>query len=264
MQGDLSVVIPFIMRNQQSLDMLEQTLYSVYAQEFIPKQIIISDDSPAMYSDQVNSCLTKFKYANQGDISLEHVYNFGPKGVAPNSNNGLKYACAEWVHIMHADDFIMRKELYSEIMELIANSSDKNWFLLSGAVSNQIFHPQTSGRAITSSIVLGLNCVGGPSGIIFKNSKQLSYNEAINNFCDIDFAYKCFKLYGEAATLSSINIFYGVGDWQVQKEFGSEEIGISELGRLIRDHEFTSVDFFRALLFRKPNISQIYIHTAIV
>lgn len=256
---NITVVIPFIMRDQNSLQMLERTLHSVCSQEVIPYEVIISDDSSVTYFDDIEGFLSQFREVFANGLTIRHVRNHGPKGVAPNSNNGLKLVTSEWVHVLHADDYVMRKELYSDILQHISNDNNTNWFVLAGEVSGKIFLPEVSWDAVTNSAVLGLNCMGGPSAIIFRNNKKLFYNERINNFCDIDFSYKCLLLYGEANILESIDIFYGVGDWQVQKEFGSEAIGISELSLLIDYHKFSAANFFSAIYKRKAKLSEIYI-----
>lgn len=261
MQASITVVIPFIMRDQNSLEMLLKTLDSVCSQELIPYEVIVSDDSSIANSAQIEESLSRFRDAHGKGLNIRRVHNSGLKGVAPNSNNGLKLVTSEWVHILHADDYVLRKELYSEILQEVSSNKNSNWFVLAGEVSRKIFRPEVSGEAIKNSVVLGLNCIGGPSAIIFRNDETLFYNENINNFCDIDFTYKCYLLYGEASTLKSVDIFYGVGDWQVQKQFGSEAIGISELSQLIKYHEFSSADFFEAVYQRRAKLSEIYIST---
>jgi hypothetical protein len=238
--------------------MLAGTMESVVRQSYRPISMLITDDSDDENVESVRNLVSKFQSEFSDGISIRHIRNPGKKGVSTNTNFGLSEVHMGLVHVLHSDDIISRDDLYALAMERIPSSKSK-WLVVGGSVEGEIFLPDPTFSALKSGMILGVNPIGGPSGVIFFNSLPIKYNESLNNYCDLDFYFKLFSNFGQPVQFAESFIEYGVGDWQIQRIFGSLENSVMEISELLKSHNFSSADCLKEILGSRSGIRPLLI-----
>ena len=94
----ISVGIPTYNR----LDMLLECIESIFANDYRPIEVVVSDDA---HDPQVFSALTRID--KPSGISVKYVPNTNGKGQAANVKNALHHASNEMFILMHDDDYFL-------------------------------------------------------------------------------------------------------------------------------------------------------------
>ncbi len=202
----ISTVIPVFYRNSDSGDQLRRALASVELQEFSPSQVILSDDSSVIDQPKVLEIITAFK-----SLPITYVNNLGKKGISGNSNNGILLSTSNYIHILHQDDFLAHETVYRDTIETLGKGNS-GWAVLPFSSNGKVITPTWRLEAL-----VGLNEIGGPSGVIAKKNHVFEFDEELELFNDVDLFFRLAKVYGEPSVNSSASICYGYGDYQVQR-----------------------------------------------
>ena len=202
----LSTVIPVFYRNSDSGDQLRRALTSVVLQDFSPSQVILSDDSSVTDQPYVLQIVSEFE-----SLPITYVKNFGKKGISGNSNNGIRLSTSNYIHVLHQDDFLAHGNVYRETIESLVRSNS-GWAVLPFNSNGRVMTPTWRLEAL-----VGLNEIGGPSGVVAKNCHFFEFDEQLELFNDVDLFFRFSKIYGEPSVTRSLSISYGSGDYQVQR-----------------------------------------------
>jgi glycosyltransferase involved in cell wall biosynthesis len=240
----LSVVIPVYLRNQNDLLFLKRSLDSIYLQTLFPCEVIISNDSSPSFDGELKQLIS-----NYHKLKITFVRNSSERGISKNSNNGMRLAKSNFIHVLHQDDWLIEPNFYQEL-ELSLTSSVRSFFLLPWRQLQVFYTPQFDLTAL-----VGNNRVGGPSGVIFPNEPYHSFDEELSMLCDVDFVYRLFKRFGKPQIFGKPVIEYGVSDVQAQNQITSSEFS-NELRKLFAKHKLSSGRIlFVALTRFQPEVS---------
>ena len=218
----IGVVIPTFIESPEALARLNVTLDSILSQEFAPKQIVVSDDSPSKFSNVVQElCISK------RGITVEYIKHLGAPGVSANSNHGISYLNTEFIHCLHQDDYLKNSNCYSSVKTILGNQSN-SWVLLGGVASSTRIIPALINGRLPLEMNLGINTIGGPSAVIFPSLPEVRFSENFSMLCDVKLFLDLQDILGPPAVLDSVEIVYQMGEWQLQKRISDSEV-ISEL-----------------------------------
>lgn len=105
----MSVVIP----THGRVDLLKETLKSLYNQSSKKFEVIITDDSPLVEQrEKISELVTLYK--SKGMI-IRYIFSKPNILQAPNTNQGLKIATGSYIRILHSDDLISPNCIEKEI-----------------------------------------------------------------------------------------------------------------------------------------------------
>jgi len=240
----LSVVIPVYLRNENDLFFLKRSLDSIYLQTLFPCEVIITNDSSPSFDGELKQLISHYH-----KLKIEFVRNSSERGISKNSNNGMRLAKSNFIHVIHQDDWLIEPNFYREL-ELSLSSSARSYFLLPWRQLEVFYTPQFDLTAM-----VGNNRVGGPSGVIFPNEPSHSFDEELSMLCDVDFVYRLFKKFGKPQIFPKHVIEYGVSDGQAQNQITSTEFS-NELRKLFSKHKLSSGRIlFVALTRLQPEVS---------
>ena len=202
----ISTVIPVFYRNSDSGDQLRRALASVALQEFSPSQVILSDDSSVLNQPNVLQIVSEFE-----SLPITYVINLGKRGISGNSNNGIRLSASNYIHVLHQDDFLAHGNVYRDTIQNLVRSNS-GWAVLPFNSNGRVVNPTWRLEAL-----VGLNEIGGPSGVIAKNCQVFEFDEQLELFNDVDLFFRFSKIYGAPSVTRSLSIGYGSGDYQVQR-----------------------------------------------
>lgn len=208
----ISVVIPAYLRTFDDLTYLKRALTSLAFQEYAPYQVVISIDFCFNY-DAMEGLLADFSDV----LNLELLENTTPKGISSNSNNGLRQVRGDFIHVLHQDDALASPGVYHEIAESFLSEGSR-LFLLTARRLDRVYRP-----AFDITALVGNNRFGGPSGLIFMRSGNLSFDLNLTMLCDVDLLYRLLETFGSPEIVPSISINYGVSETQAQNQIGIQE-----------------------------------------
>ena len=103
----------------KQVEYLQRTLQSIQLQKFQNYEIIVTDDSPG---DSVESLLKTFNFQGK----LKYFRNKKSLGSPENWNEAVRHATAEYVKIMHHDDWFLKEDSLERFVKLLDedNSAD--------------------------------------------------------------------------------------------------------------------------------------------
>lgn len=188
-----SIIIPFYFRNNKSLNQLKRAINSIKIQNFNSYEVILSVQN---YYDEINND----PFFNT--IKILDARNIGGF-IQGNINNGIKFAKAQWLIFLFADDYLFSPNFLETIFQHI-NSTTKWGITGSFCTFNQ-------GKTVGSPLplifhknILSINTVGSPSGIFIKNEKPVLFD--VNSWMklDVDYYLTLYKLHGKPLLIKNI------------------------------------------------------------
>lgn len=214
---------------------LEQAVRSALNQTHLPCEIVLSDDTTG---NEVAKWLEGFE--GNGKTPILHVRNTKPRGVSSNSNFGASHSTGDFIHFLHADDFIFNPNAYADALtELLKHN--QNWLLFSGQTGEGVTIP-----SIQDLNLFGVNSVGGPSAIFVKREAFIGFDENLSMLMDIDFLIKMFETFGSPIISSGVSIIYGSGSWQIQQNTSRAKVN-SELEHLWQSGSIDISTFYQLI-----------------
>lgn len=115
---DISVVIPTYNR----FEVLKRALASVYAQSYMPKEIIVIDDGSADNTSQIQQLFPLIKYIYQKN-----------SGVSSARNLGIKNSTCQWIAFLDSDDTWHEDKLGEQVAfhkqnpQILMSYTDEKW-----------------------------------------------------------------------------------------------------------------------------------------
>ena len=136
-------------------------------------------------------------------------------GMANNTNAGIKDARGELVKILFMDDYLAH---YNSLKEISENFTETDEWLVTGCVHTEndetFFNPHFP--AYTDGISQGINTIGSPSVLTFRNhfEDNILFDEQMTWVLDCDLYRRMFDKYGLPKVLNTLNVVIGVGTHQ--------------------------------------------------
>lgn len=174
---------------------LEKTLNSIFLQEYLDYEIIVSDDST---ENTVFDLIEKYR-------SLGHVIRYYKNSVSlgspKNWNNVIEKAEGEYIKIIHHDDWFTNPKSLGLFISLF-EQNNKLGFVFSGSKisdpSGKIRFHQMSDSQFTyllqnPSSLYRANLIGAPSAVMYRKNLDVKFDVTLKWLVDIEFYYQILK-----------------------------------------------------------------------
>jgi glycosyltransferase involved in cell wall biosynthesis len=223
----ISICIPAYQRGEY----LKRLLDSIEIQNFRRFEVVITDDSPGMeVLDLVESHPLK--------PLIRYFKNPRTLGSPENWNEGLRQAKADWIKIMHDDDWFSGPDSLRFFAEAIEKGRGRFYF---SAYTNVFPDGHSKTERVKASqlktlkrlpeILIAANRVGPPSAVIFKKDDSIFFDPRMRWLVDFDFYIRYLKKhpFTEDGYIPKSLVQIGISGSQVTRlSFGNPEIEIPE------------------------------------
>ncbi len=186
----ISICIPAYER----IDFLTRLIESIKVQNFRNFEVIITDDSK---SDQV----AMFVKNNPVDFPLFYHKNIPSLGTSKNMVEGFRYSRAQWIKVIHDDDFFTSPDAlgyYAEATKQNARfvfSGYNEYFESTGRIANKtITQKQFTNLEQNPSMLFARNKIGPPSVSMIHISVKEVYDTKLNWFTDMEYYFRILQM----------------------------------------------------------------------
>lgn len=181
---------------ERSFDMLKKQTYRDF-------EVIISDNSD---DDVIKNLCENIEYSS---LSIKYFKN-PIKGMAENTNEAIKKATGEIIHILYMDDYFVNENSIKKIAE----NFEGYWMVSTCMHDNgkEIYNKHTP--KYSKKILLGINTIGSPSVLTIKNKNLIFFDEKMTWVLDCDYYIRLYKKYGKPKVLNDVNVIIGTGNHQ--------------------------------------------------
>ncbi len=212
----VSICIPAYKQPQ----LLKKAIESVLMQTYTNYEIIVTDDTP---DNSIKELVEQFN-----EPKIKYHKNASSLGSPENWNKAISLASGSYIKLLHHDDhFRVKDALHKYVSAFEADPALSFVFSYSDIYfkkdNEHFFHEQTNAQLkrikTETEFLFFRNCIGSPSAVIFKNDKNITFNNEYVWLVDVEFyirylnKHKTFKCIHEAL----VTIVDG-GDEQVTKE----------------------------------------------
>lgn len=164
----------------------------------------------------LNRCIESIK--EQTYTNYEVIISETGKGMAGNTNEGIKQAKGDIIKILFMDDYFAHKDALKRIVEAF-----KGGWIATGCTHTHGQDRFNEHLARYNENILSENTIGSPSVIAFENKDPLLFDENMTWVLDCDLYKRLYDRYGEPTILDDINVVIGVGDHQTTSKLSIEE-----------------------------------------
>lgn len=231
----ISICIPTYKR----ADLLKKLLDSICAQTFTDFEILINDNSP----DDTVKDLT---VAYAGLLPIAYEKNEPAISATENCNKVMGHANAEWIKIMHDDDWFAANDALAQFADA-AQKCGKDFifcastqvYLETGKIEQEYFTGERK-QMLDDSILslMYLNTIGHPSVIMHKKDNNLIYDRQFNWVLDIDFYLRYLSKHGGYHYIPKTLVNIGKGSTQESsKYYKNIKVEIPEYFTLLTKYE---------------------------
>ncbi len=247
-------------------DLVKRCLDSVAEQALKDFEVIITDDSP---DDSIEQLINVTQYP----FTLYYYKNKTALGSPVNWNAAIKKAKGTYVKIMHHDDWLAKPDA----LQIFCNALDNNPEALFAFAANRDFvNGQLQPRRCdfkaelekwkkNKSFLATYNFIGDPSTIIFRNHKNLFYDERMVWCVDTDFNLTLFEQNNNVIFIDDELIYIGTHPGQVTHTVQhNASIVLYENVLMLNKHGITKLnlkqyDFYWRMLrnFKVRNVAQL-------
>lgn len=200
----VSIAIPAYKYNEDCLLYLDELLDSIYKQDYINYEVVISDHTKDdSYCDIIN------KYSSLMSINYFKNEN-GLGNISLNTNNCINKCSGDIIKVMHQDDSFFTSTALSKIVYFLTENPEKNWGAC-GFIHNymtDIIRGEVIPTIRREMIPSLETTIGNPSVSFFRrnlNNPDL-YDENIYYYLDKVFHDDLAKKYGPPLIISDICI----------------------------------------------------------
>ncbi len=240
----ISICIPAFQRTVY----LKRLLDSIEIQTYRHFEVVITDDSPGFeIRDLVKNHPLK--------PLIRYLKNQQTLGTPENWNECIRSSQADWIKVMHDDDWFSGPESLHVFKDFIVKGKASIYF---SAYSNVLpdgrsktISPGLSQLASIKRLPESLfvsNRIGPPSVIIFKKDDNILFDPRMKWLVDIDFYIRYLKKHGPPGYISKELVRIGISESQVTREsFGKPEIEIPErfiLGEKLDELSIKNISIF--------------------
>lgn len=204
----ISVCIP-THAMKDSIFFLERSFDALRQQTFDDFEVVITDNSDD--SEIEDFCL------NEKGFDLRYHRN-PRKGMAQNTNEGIKRAKGELIKLLYLDDYLSHQNSLKDISTAFTGG----WLVTACIHDDGIktFNPHSP--FYTDQIYLGANTIGSPSVLAMENNNPLLFDEKLTWLLDCDYYKLLYMRYGFPIILNTVNVAIGVGKHQTTHLLGDD------------------------------------------
>jgi glycosyltransferase involved in cell wall biosynthesis len=191
----LSICIPVYEAQGRGTEFLYQNFKQLGLQTLKDFDVIISDDS---MDDTIKNYVNSIKGFN-----IKYIKNEGAKNIAANTNNAIKNATGEIIHLMCQDDYFYNKE---SLQKIVDNFDRKiGWMVSTYMHTKDRFGFFRKQIPTWNDQIYFNNTIGTPSCLSFLNDNSLVLaDENLKCFVDCEQYYRLYKKWGLPKVLKDI------------------------------------------------------------
>jgi glycosyltransferase involved in cell wall biosynthesis len=185
----VSVCIP----TYNQIDYLKLTLDSVFEQEGVDYEVVISDDSS---NDRVFEFIKKYSDYQK---KIRYFRNNPSLGSPENWNFAIRQAKGQYVKVLHHDDRFTSKDSLKKFVSIL--EKEPNIFLAfcgskatnaNGKFLLNRINDNTFNQILTDpTFLFRANLIGAPSAVIFKSEQVPLFDNRLKWLVDLEFYYRC-------------------------------------------------------------------------
>lgn len=231
----LSVCVPVFDPTQMYSAHLIQLLKSLALQTMKPDEVIMTANHDLAYLENLKEMMMgKFKLVFRRNES---------SGSAENTNHAISISKGELVKIMHQDDFFVNNKALDLTYKSLHNS-EKVWRVsrFDHLVERTSLVHRESKPKITRRLINGVNNIGAPSGLAFKRSAFIPFDEEMKYMFDCDWYLKMWHNWGKPIISKDLEVRIRIHDGQASSwavKLLQQEIVLTKQNH-DRNHLFTS------------------------
>ena len=173
---------------------LKRNLESILIQNYNDYEVIITDDST---TNEVENLVNSYDFNGR----LVYIKNIERLGSPNNWNEAMAHAKAEYIKILHHDDwFTTRESLGTFVNAMERNNECMFAFSYSTTHFKNIFKKIHSVDISIINLLISeperliiSNYIGGPSSTIFRKSLNIEFDKNLKWLVDVDFYINCIK-----------------------------------------------------------------------
>jgi len=183
-------------------------LDSLWKQSYQDFEVVVTDNSEDRIIEDI--C----EYYKSGI----NYYRNPIKGMAQNTNEGIRRAKGELIKILYMDDYLA----HTDSLLKIINHFKGNWLVTACLHDDgiEVFKPHLA--KYSPDIYLGNNTIGGPSVLTIKNENPLLFDEEMTWLLDCDYYKRCFDKWGEPDIMRDYNVIMGLHPEQATNTMGRD------------------------------------------
>lgn len=192
--GHIIIMVSICIPSYNNLDLFKKCFNSVCEQTFTDFELIISDDSS-------NNAIENF-LQSQTNINFKYFHHKIPLGSPSNWNFAIKQCQRKYIKILHHDDYFSDKEALSYFVKAMESNPkavlgfSQTW--VNYVSDNSMFLHKQSKRQINRikidpEFLFYRNVIGAPSAVIFKNLKDLTFDDNYKWLVDVEFYIRVLK-----------------------------------------------------------------------
>jgi glycosyltransferase involved in cell wall biosynthesis len=202
----------------KGVEMLSFSINKLKQQSFKDFEIVISDDS-------TDEAIKDYSYSIQ-DLNIKYTKNQGSKGIAGNTNNAIRNATGEILHIMCQDDYFYDDNSLQRIV---------NTFEISmGWMASMYTHTKDRKKLfkiqfpVWNDQIYLYNTIGTPSCLSFINDSPIFFDENLTWYVDCEYYYKLYKRYGVPKILGNLTFVQYLWEGQTTNTLINQEVVAKE------------------------------------
>ena len=231
----ISICIPTYKR----ADLLKKLLESIRIQTFTDFEILINDNSP---DDTVKDLVATYT----GLLSVAYQKNEPAISATENCNKVISRANADWIKIMHDDDWFATNDALAQFADAAQKSgrdfifcASNQVYLETGKIEQEYLTGDRKQMLDDSPFsLIYLNVIGHPSVIMHKKDTSLEYDRQFNWVLDIDFYLRYLNKHGGYHYIPQTLVNIGKGSTQESfKYYKNIKVEIPEYFTLLTKYE---------------------------
>jgi glycosyltransferase involved in cell wall biosynthesis len=210
----LSILMPSYEMKNKGAEMLSFSLDILRQQTFKDFEIVISDDSK-------DETIKNYLHSIQ-DLNIKYIKNQGKHGIAGNTNNAIRNALGQILHIMCQDDYFYDENSLQKIVDTF--DVGKGW------MASMYMHTKDRKGLFNQQFptwndqIYLINTIGTPSCLSFINDNPIFFDENLTWFVDCEYYYRLYKRYGVPKILSEIIFVQYLWEGQTTNTLINQEV----------------------------------------
>ncbi|UYQ95896.1 glycosyltransferase family 2 protein [Chitinophaga horti] len=222
----------------KNVQYLRRVLDSLVMQDYTDWELVVTDDSP---DAAVEALLQEY----QGRLPFRYYRNTPAQGMPANWNVCYDKADAEYIKIMHDDDWFTTPDALRKMAEALDQHPECD-FVFSAFRECFIDHPGKEREVHCSTFYRQLlkqdpvhlfqkNFIGPPSGCMHRNRPEYRYDVRLQWLVDVDFYINLLRHKPGFVYLDEVLVNIGISDLQLTKScHGVRTVEIPEYFYLLR------------------------------
>ncbi len=211
----VSICIPAYEMNGYGVPMLNRAIESVLCQRYKRYEIIVSDHSLDGYIEKYVNTISGVKYTRCTE----------GRGVSSvNLNNAIRHASGSIIKPLFQDDFFFDKNsLENFVVGLGAATWGAGVSIHYAADGIQRLHPHVPRLTAIDQLLQGINGVGCPSAVIFRNGGNF-FDSSLIWLMDTEFYHRLILKYGQMKILDQAFVGIRVWDKSVGNTIATDQV----------------------------------------